>query len=137
MKKFLSLLLLFCALAAHAEKIQFKADINEICPMSYPSMTGLTDFSFEMRNDSVIVHLPYMGEVYNPSLRNDGLNFSEPCTELTVKPTKKNDGKRISFTVKRNIITYQFVVTLWDNKRIDIFMQPSNAQSCRYSGECE
>lgn len=137
MKKILCILLLFCAMVARAEKIEFKADITTMSPMSYPTMTGLSSFSFEMRNDSVFMHLPYMGEVYNPTFNNDGLNFDAPVTKLKIKPTKKNDGKIISFSVRHDIVLYEFSVTLWDNKYIDIYMTPSNAQSCRYSGECE
>ena len=90
-----------------------------------------------MRNDSAFVHLPYMGEVYNPTYSNDGLNFDEPCSELSVKPTKKKDGQIIGFTLKHDIVTYKFNITLWDNNRLDIFMQPSNAQNCNYMGEWE
>ena len=120
-----------------AQKIEFKADINEMSPMSYPARSGLSGFSFEMRNDSAFVHLPYMGEVYNPAYSNDGLNFDELCSALTIKPTKKNDGHIIGFTLKHDIVKYKFNITLWDNNRLDIFMQPSNAQSCNYMGEWE
>lgn len=120
-----------------AQNLEFKADINEMSPMSYPARSGLSGFSFEMRNDSAFVHLPYMGEVYNPTYSNDGLNFDEPCCDLTVKPTKKKDGQIIGFTLKHDIVTYKFNITLWDNNRLDIFMQPSNAQSCNYMGEWE
>ena len=120
-----------------AQKFEFKADVYEMSPMSYRARAGLSGFSFEMRNDSAFVHLPYMGEVYGPTYSNDGLNFDEPCSEYSVKPTKKEDGQIIVFTLKHDIVTYKFRITLWDNNRLDIFMQPSNAQSCNYSGEWE
>lgn len=40
--------LMLGTLSAQAQKIEFKADINEMSPMAYPARTGLTDFSFEM-----------------------------------------------------------------------------------------
>lgn len=130
-------MLLLGTIGVNAQKIEFKADINEMSPMSFPARSGLTDFSFEMRNDSVFVHLPYMGEVYNPTYNNEGLNFDAPFVGLSVKPTKKKDGQLIEFSLKHDIVNYRFNVTLWDNNRIDIFMQPSNAQSCNYMGEWE
>lgn len=136
-KQLFGLLLFAGSLNVAAEGIEFKADINEMSPMAYPSRSGLTDFSFEMRNDSAFVHLPYMGEVYNPTFNNEGLNFDEPCSGLTVKPTKKNDGKILKFSLRHDIAVYQFDITLWDNNSINIFMQPSNAQSCSYMGEWE
>lgn len=135
--RLLTVVLLFCTMSAKAQKIAFKADITEMSPVSYPARNGLSGFSFEMRNDSAFVHLPYMGEVYNPTYNNDGLNFDEPCTELSVKPTKKNDGKVVKFNVKHDIVTYRFDITLWNNNHIDIYMLPSNAQNCNYMGEWE
>lgn len=130
-------LLMSSAMTIMAQKIEFKADINEISPMSYPARAGLSGFSFELRNDSAFVYLPYMGEVHNPSYSNDGLNFAEPCSDMSVKPTKKTDGKIIEFGLRHDAVKYKFNVTLWDNNRLDIFMQPSNAQGCNYSGEWE
>ena len=131
------IILLFEAMTTMAQTIEFKADVYEISPMSYPARAGLSGFSFEMRNDSAFVHLPYMGEVYSPTYSNDELNFDELCSEYSVKPTKKKDGQIIVFTLKHDIVTYKFRITLWDNNRLDIFMKPSNAQSCNYSGEWE
>lgn len=120
---------------AKGQKVEFTSDINEMTPMSFPSRSALSGFSFDMRGDSAFVHLPYMGEVYNPTFSNDGLNFEEPCTELTVTQTKKKDGRRVILNVRHDIVTYKFTVTLWDGGRIDIFMQPSNAQCCSYMGD--
>lgn len=137
LRSWFCIILLFEAMTTMAQKVEFKADIYEMSPVSYPARAGLSGFSFEMRNDSAFVHLPYMGEVYSPTFSYDGLNFDKPCSEYSVKPTKKEDGQIIVFTLKHDIVTYKFRITLWDNNRLDIFMQPSNAQSCNYSGEWE
>lgn len=137
LRSWFCIILLFEAMTTMAQKVEFKADIYEMSPVSYPARAGLSGFSFEMRNDSAFVHLPYMGEVYSPTFSYDGLNFDKPCSEYSVEPTKKEDGQIIVFTLKHDIVTYKFRITLWDNNRLDIFMQPSNAQSCNYSGEWE
>ena len=137
LRSWFCIILLFEAMTTMAQKVEFKADIYEMSPVSYPARAGLSGFSFEMRNDSAFVHLPYMGEVYSPTFSYDGLNFDKPCSEYSVEPTKKEDGQVIGFTLKHDIVTYKFKITLWDNNRLDIFMQPSNAQSCSYSGEWE
>lgn len=136
-KRLLSFIFVCGAMTAMAQTVEFKADINEMSPMSYRPRSGLSGFSFEMRNDSAFVHLPYIGEVYSPTYGNDGLNFDEPCSGITVKPTKKNDGQIIAFVLRHDIVTYKFSITLWDDKHLDIFMQPSNAQCCSYMGEWE
>lgn len=137
LKSLLSIVLLSVTMTAVAQKIEFKADINEMSPMSYPSRMGLTGFTFEMRNDSASVHLPYMGEVYTPTYSSDGLNFDEPCDKLEIKPNKKKDGYSISFSLRHDTVLYKFSITLWDNNTMEIFMLPSNAQGCRYSGDWE
>lgn len=135
MKRFITAILLFATTGIMAQKIEFKADITDIQPMSYPGRSRLTDFSLELRNDSAFIHMPYVGEVYTPVMNSDGLNFDAPYTGLTIKPTKKKDGQIVKFNVKHNFLTYNFNITLWDSNRIDIFVQPSNAQSCNYMGE--
>lgn len=136
-KKFFVIVMFFCAIGLKAQDIKFKADIRQMIPMSYSPQPGLSGFSFEMRNDSAFVYLPYIGRVDNPTFGNDGLNFDAPCEEMKVKSTKKKNGRKLDFKVKHDIVTYRFQVTLWDNNSIDIMMQPSNAQSCSYSGEWE
>ena len=133
-------IIMTCAITAQnitAQGIAFKADIDSMTPMKYQPRSGLTDFSLEFKNDSAFVYLPYMGEVYNPAYGNDGLHFNEPCTNIKVTNRKKNDGKDISFSVKHDIVNYDFHVTLYDNSNIDIHLLPSNAQSCSYSGQWE
>lgn len=134
---FLIAVFALCSLNIYAQKVDFKSDIDSMTPLAYEPRFGLSDFSLDMRNDSAFVHLPYIGEVYTPTLNNDGLNFEVPCEKLSVKSTKKKDGKIVKFSLKRDIVTYDFTVTLWDGNRIDVFMQPSNAQSCSYSGQWE
>ena len=106
LRSWFCIILLFEAMTTMAQKVEFKADIYEMSPVSYPARAGLSGFSFEMRNDSAFVHLPYMGEVYSPTFSYDGLNFDKPCSEYSVEPTKKEDGQIIVFTLKHDIVTY-------------------------------
>ena len=138
MKRVLLIVLtLMCTLAGYAQSVEFTADITEMMPVAYPPRLGLSGFSFTMRNDSAYLHMPYMGQVYNPTFDNEGLNFGEPCEKMSIKPTKKKDGKKIDFKISHGFVNYRFRITMWDNNSIDISMQPSNAQSCNYMGTWE
>lgn len=138
-----TLIFIFMATAvnamAQAQKPAFKASIDRMMPMSYPAVTNLTDFTFEMRNDSAFVYLPYMGEAYTPTFSNDGLDFSGVCKNVKVAAaaSKKKGGRNIRFSMRNDVVTYSFNITLWDDKTIDLYVQPSNAQSCSYRGEWE
>ena len=117
-----------------AQKLNFRADINSMSPMSYPTQTGLTEFYFQLDGDTADVYLPYMGEAYVPAFNNDGLNFREKCNNLSIVPNKKKNGYEINLTIKHDIIEYRFNITLYDNGTTYINVRPSNAQSCSYTG---
>ena len=123
-----------CTLTGYAQSLEFTADISSMMPMAYQPQYGLSGFSFAMRNDSVFLHLPYMGQVYNPTYDNEGLNFDEACQDISIKPTKKKNGRKIDLKLKHGFVNYRFQITMWDNNSLDILMQPSNAQSCNYGG---
>lgn len=138
MKKDMFLLLALMMLSVmnvYAQKVSFKADITTMIPMRYTPQYGLSSYGIEMKDDTVTVHLPYIGNVYNPSYNNDGLNFTEPCKNLKVKDRKKKDGKVVSFKVRHDNVGYEFQVTLFDNNNCSVFMNPNNGDSCNYDGE--
>lgn len=122
---------------ASAQKLSFKADINSMSPMSFPPQTGLTDFYFRLDGDTADIYLPYMGEVYTPAFNNDGLNFRDKCNDLKVVPNKKKTGREITFTIKHDIVDYRFSITLYDNGTTYIYVYPSNAQGCSYTGTAD
>ena len=121
-------------ITASAQILSFKADINSMSPMSYPAQTGLTDFYFQLDGDTADIYLPYMGEVYAPAFNSDGLNFRGKCNDLKVVPNKKKNGREITFSIKNDIVDYRFCITLFDNGTTYIYVRPSNAQGCSYTG---
>lgn len=111
---------------------RFTADLRYIYPMGFPSHP-ISNYTFEMRGDTVDIHLPYVGTVYNPYAGDDWLTFRNPFTDLKREITKKG-AERITFKTTRGGYTYYFTITAFDNGKIDIDVQFSNAQSCSYSG---
>ena len=144
MKKTLALTLTFAlAVAVFAQKkdcvfdpTNFTATITEMTPMRYASRQ-VTEFSFSMQGDTANVYLPYMGEVYTPRLDNEGLNFKAEYTDLKVKRNNKQCSTELRFNIRRGTITYKFQLTAFDRGNLDIYLQPSYAQACRYSGYWE
>lgn len=128
-------LLLFPALSimAQGERTNcFHAEITSIQPLKYPSRI-VSEFSLEMRGDTIEVHLPYVGDVYSASLNNDGLNFSTKVNNLRRKESK-NGIVSITFEAKYDRVDYRFRLTLVDNGIIEAYLTTSNAQSCSYGG---
>ncbi len=142
MRKLLITLLGICfcttIVAQKTKYPEFCATVDNMSPQSYPSQVMSTsEFSLTVEGDTADVYLPYIGEVYMPVYNDDGLRFSEPIANVNISRTKKDDGTIMSFSLKHDIVDYRFHITLYDNNNFDLFMQPSNCQSCSYSGEWE
>ncbi|MBQ0143139.1 MAG: DUF4251 domain-containing protein, partial [Prevotellaceae bacterium] len=114
----------------------FKTTITYMSPSKYPS-ASVTDFSFEMRGDTVELHLPYMGEVYSASFDNEGLNFAEPFKITHHEINSKKQRETIEIETRHKSISYKLNITGFDNGTMDIVLFPSNAESCSYRGTWE
>ncbi len=75
----------------------YKINVDRVMPMKGGSKHLTSDYSLEIRNDSVYSYLPYFGVAYNvPYGGGKGLNFSAPLSEYT--PHKQT----IYFFLRRN-----------------------------------
>lgn len=117
-----------------ADTCHFKVNVSQMMPVSYPSRTLSYGFSLELRNDSALVYLPYMGRVYQPVLNDDGLRFALPVKDFKSRTMRKG-VQRVEFAVRKVPVTYKFTVTLYGNEKADIMLTPSNAQSISYFGD--
>ena len=60
----------------------YKINVDRVMPMKGGSKHLTSDYSLEIRNDSVYSYLPYFGVAYNvPYGGGKGLNFSAPLSE--------------------------------------------------------
>ncbi len=102
--------------------------------MKYMSRTVAYGYSLEVRNDSAMICLPYMGDVHTPTYDNDGLNFSHLYKGMNSKLRTKGKATEVRFSISHGIINYKIKVIAYGNGTADIMVAPSNAQSCSYSG---
>lgn len=115
----------------------FKGEVTDISPQRFYSRNVSYGYSIELRNDSAIVYLPYMGDVYSPVLGDEGLNFSHPYKNMRTTRNKKGTAAVATFSVSHGIINYDFRIEAFNNRCFSLHVQPSNAQSCNYSGRWE
>lgn len=113
----------------------FEIAVSTMFPVSYPSVTLSDEYGITLKKDSIICHLPYMGEAHVAPIDNDGLNFKQPIKNYQLKDGKK--GKKIiSFKAQKNAIEqFDFTITIFPNGSAEIYLLPSNAQSVSYNGE--
>ena len=75
----------------------YKINVDRVMPMKGGSKHLTSDYSLEIRNDSVYSYLPYFGVAYNvPYGGGKGLNFSAPLSEYTSAYNKKGNATSIS-----------------------------------------
>jgi hypothetical protein len=109
-------------------------DVNYMMPQRYPTR-AVTDFSLCLKGDTVISHLPYMGQAHRPTFGNtDGLRFKLPIKDKSTKPGKK--GKTIiRFSCTNSNATYDFKIETYPDGGAYISLTPSHADRISYKGE--
>ena len=146
MRKFVTILLfVFSVLAFGQHPSSAKTiDINTqdftmtmlyVIPRMFPMKALMREFSVSIHNDSLDCYLPYYGEVYQPTLTNEGLNFKVPVAGFAMKEKKK--CKHLYYRVRRGFLTYDYHFIVYPDGKGSLILTPSNAQNCTYEGEWE
>ena len=115
----------------------YKINVDRVMPMKGGSKHLTSDYSLEIRNDSVYSYLPYFGVAYNvPYGGGKGLNFSAPLSEYTSTYSKKGNAK-ITLKVRNEEDNYLYNITIYPNGSSNIQVTPTNRQSISFSGEMD
>ena len=144
-----SLLLVSCATqeeraARKAEQVQkvtaalnarkYIIDITRMIPSKGPAKT-VSSYSIEVRNDSLISYLPYIGRVYSvPYGGGNGLNFSAPISNYK-ESTKKNGMREIEISVTNSEDTYVYRLGVFDNGSSSLNVQSRQREQISYTGD--
>lgn len=116
---------------------RYKINVDHMQPMRGSSCALTTNYSVEVRNDSVLSYLPYFGVAYTaPYGGGKGLNFNEPITDYKTEQLKK--GKvRINFKTRSEDDNYEYSLTIFPNGSTSLHVLPSNKQSISFTGDME
>lgn len=106
-------------------------------PMRGGSRNLTTNYTLEIRNDSVFSYLPYFGVAYNaPYGGGKSLNFNASITGYTTRALKK--GKiQIDFKTRSDEDNYEYRLTIFPDGSTSIHVQPMNKQSISFTGEMD
>ena len=115
----------------------YKISVDRMFPMKGSSKSVSYGYSVEVRNDSLISYLPYIGGAYNvPYGGGKGLNFSERISSY--KESQKNNGQRqIEINVMNEEDTYVYTLKVYDNGSSSIDVQSRQRDHISYSGQME
>ena len=115
----------------------YKISVDRMFPMKGSSKSVSYGYSVEVRNDSLISYLPYIGGAYNvPYGGGKGLNFKERISSY--KESQKNNGQRqIEINVINEEDTYVYTLKVYDNGSSSIDVQSRQRDHIWYSGQME
>lgn len=115
----------------------FKISVNFMYPLRGSARSLTPDYSVEVRNDSLISHLPYFGEARNlPYGGGQGLNFAAPIDSY-YDYQKKNDEFVIEIGVRNSEDIFVYTINMFDNGRSSIDVRSRLRDPISYSGELD
>jgi len=120
------------------ESGNYTIDVTIANPQRGKSIMLTSPYSLEVRNDSVISHLPFYGRAYSiPYGGGDGLIFKAPLDEYNAVYNDKKKRLQVKMKAKTSEDTFEFNFDIYYNgsSRINVNMQ--NRESISYSGEID
>lgn len=113
---------------------QYTINIDRAYPMKGSMINLTSNYSLEIRNDSIYSYLPYFGRAYSvPYGGGKGLIFNEPLAEYKAEFHKKGKVK-IQFTVKSEGDTYIYRIIVYPNASASVSVTSLNRQSISFNG---
>lgn len=116
---------------------RYKISVNYMIPLRGNSRSLTSNYSVEIRNDSVFSYLPYVGVAYRlPYGGGKGLIFDAPLTNYRMDVTPKGMFK-VSFDTRTDEDTFTYRLTIWNNGSASIDIQPINRESISFAGDVD
>lgn len=113
---------------------KYKIDITRMIPSRGPAKS-VSAYSIEVRNDSLISYLPYIGRAYSvPYGGGNGLNFSAPISNYK-ESTKKNGMREIEISVTNSEDSYVYTLGVFDNGSSSLDVQSRQREQISYTGD--
>ena len=112
----------------------YKIGVDRMYPMKGPSRNVSYGYGVEVRNDSLISYLPYIGGVYRvPYGGGMGLNFKERIGSY--RETQVKNKRRIEIEVKNIEDTYLYSLEIFDNGSSSIDVQALQRDRISFNGK--
>lgn len=116
---------------------QYKINVDYMYPQRGGGRTVTSNYSIEVRNDSLFSYLPYFGVAHRaPYGGGKGLVFDAPINKYEAKKDKKGRIK-IELAVRNEEDSYTYHITLYSNGSANIDVQPNNKDQITFSGKLD
>ena len=119
------------------ESKKYVINCDYIYPMRGKSRYVGSNYSIELKGDTVRSYLPYFGVAHSASYGGKNvLDFEKVCTDYSCKKGKK-ESLLVTFTIKNEDEVLEYHLTVYPNGSVKVFIQPLKRDSVSYSGELE
>ncbi len=119
------------------EAKNYKINVDRAMPMKGGSKYLTSNYSVEIRNDSIFSYLPYFGVAYNiPYGGGKGLIFNAPISEYTMEYSKKGKAE-VNLRLRNEEDSYTYNITIYPGGESNIQVTPTNRQSISFSGKMD
>ena len=117
------------------ESKNYKIRAITALPTGGRSVSVNSNYSIEIKGDSISSNLPYFGRAYSlPYGGGEGLVFETSITDYKIESGKKGSLK-IKFEARTKEDNYQFILTIYSNGNSSISVSPGNKQSINFIGK--
>ena len=114
----------------------FHINVSSMHPTRYSSRTVSYGFFLELKGDTLVSYLPYMGQVYqNAAVNSEGLNFEAPIISYHESRPKKK-MTRIELEVRTKEDHYNYILEIYDTGTAYIRVRGQNRDSISFDGDC-
>lgn len=112
-------------------------NVQMIYPQRGPAKNVTSNYSLEVKGDTLISYLPYFGRAYNvPYGGGKGLNFTEIIGNYYESKNAKGQTE-IAIEVTNEEDTYLYQLSIFDNGNATIDVRSKEREPITYSGEME
>lgn len=116
---------------------QYTVDIQMMYPRRGKAVNVTSDYSLQVKGDTLVSYLPYFGRAYNvPYGGGKVLNFTAPIKEYQAMNGRKGNTQiLIRVDSEEDILTY--TLDIFSNGSTSIDVTARNRESISYSGQME
>lgn len=119
------------------EKRQLHIDITSMNTLRYGSRMVTPDFYLELRGDTLLSYLPYMGQAHQAPMASPprGLNFKERIGRIEESRPKEH-LYCFDIDVKTEEDDYHYRIEVWDMGKASIRVRSQHRDAISFDGDC-
>ena len=113
----------------------YTIDVYMMYPQGRGGISVTSDYSVEVKGDTLVSYLPYFGRAYQvPYGGGKGLNFTEQIEHYSAK---RDDKGRTTITIEltNDEDTYTYILTIFENGKATVDVRSEQREPISYSGE--